>query len=129
MLMDGKCINLINIWKKHDISAGDDMILVLRKMIPNDYVLSRQSGSYNRQRFNELPHDAKSSNNSGINLEDRRRQGVWQLVPWVYNMCHTPEDPAEYDFRENGYMPFYPYMAFDPYMSFDHLSGIEGSIP
>lgn len=101
MLLDGKCINIINIWKKHDISAGDDMILVLRKMVPNDYVLSRQTGSYNRQRFTGLP--SVDIQGKGItNLEDRRKEGVWQLVPWVYNMNHHPPDPLEYDYRENG---------------------------
>jgi hypothetical protein len=37
------------------------------------------------------------------NLETRRQEGVWQLVPYIYDMKHTPEDPTEYDFRENGY--------------------------
>ena len=41
MLMDGKCINLVNLWRRHDISSGDDMILVLKKMVPTEYVLSR----------------------------------------------------------------------------------------
>lgn len=35
MLMDGKCINIINIWRKHHISAGDDLILVLKKIVPD----------------------------------------------------------------------------------------------
>ena len=102
MLMDGKCINLINIWRKHDISAGDDMIMVLRKVIPTDYVLARQSGSYNRQRFTDLPTNAVDERQETTNLEERRQRGVWQLVPWVYDMSNEPENAAEYDYRENG---------------------------
>lgn len=102
MLLDGKCINLINLWKKHDISAGDDMILVLRKMVPNDYILSRQTGSYNRQRFTDLPNIRVPGVADEIDLEERRKEGVWQLVPWVYNLASSPPNPTEYDWRENG---------------------------
>lgn len=102
MLMDGKCINLINMWRKHDISAGDDMILVLRKMVPGDYVLSRQSNSYNRQRFADLPTNAQTAAGT-VDLEERRKAGVWQLVPWIYNTVDESPTPSEYDYRENGY--------------------------
>lgn len=127
MLLDGKCINIVNIWRqelalslslpgtrscchiltlahrrKHNISAGDSMILVLRKMIPNDYVLSRQTGSYNRQRFSDLPGKVYVEGTGELDLENRRAQGVWQLVPWVYNMADEPDNPTEYDYRENG---------------------------
>ena len=104
LLMDGKCINLVNIWRKHDISAGDDMILVLKKIIPNDYVLSRQSGSYNHQQFTDLRSDVRVDGmHEPVDLEGRRREGVWQLVPQVYKMSQEPENPSEYDYRENGY--------------------------
>lgn len=127
MLMDGKCINLINLWRRHDISSGDDMILVLKKMVPNEYILSRQTNSYNRQAFSGMPHDANVPGLGKVNLETRRQevhvphhhphtkeeestklirileQGVWQLVPYIYDMKHAPENPTEYDFRENGY--------------------------
>lgn len=104
LLMDGKCINLINIWRKHNVSAGDDMILVLKKIIPNDYVLSRQSGSYNHQQFTDLRSDVRVDGMpEPIDLEGRRREGVWQLVPQVYKLSHEPDNPSEYDYRENGY--------------------------
>lgn len=102
MLLDGKCQNLINIWRKHNISAGDDMILVLRRMVPGDYVLSRQTNSYNRQRFTDLPHDAQISSGGIENLDKRRNEGVWQLVPVIKDMAHAAEYPTMYDYRENG---------------------------
>ena len=107
MLLDGKCQNLINIWRKHNISAGDDMVLVLRRIVPSDYVLSRQTNSYNRQRFTDLPHDARTTTDGAahpgsVNLDERRAMGVWQLVPVIKNMGHSSEYPCEYDYRENG---------------------------
>lgn len=100
MLMDGKCQNIVNLWRANAVSAGDEMILVMRKIVPTDYVLSRQANSYNRQRFGGWPDEAGTNK---INLEERRREGVWQLVPQVYNMADEPETPSEYDYRENGY--------------------------
>ena len=81
------------------------MILVLKKIVPTDYVLSRQTGSYNRQRFSDLPTNVKVGGSAGadIDMEERRRAGVWQLVPWVFSMADEPETPSEYDYRENGY--------------------------
>jgi hypothetical protein len=124
MLMDGKCINIINIWRKHDISAGDDLILIMKKMVPSDYVLSRyessitsyksllvlmhfsfcrQTNSYNRQNFGNLGESVSTGTGGApINLEERRQEGVWQLVPWVYDMRDNPDcdlHAAEYDFR------------------------------
>jgi len=132
MLMYGKCINMINMWRAHDVSNGDDMILVLKKMIPTDYVLSRQKNSYNRQKFAELPRACKDCNGIEQNIEQRRlevktalyseprctwvrmhvcvcnihnpsSQGVWQLVPQVFDPTQEPENGHAYDYRENGY--------------------------
>lgn len=109
---------------RHDISSGDDMILVLKKMVPNEYLLSRQTNSYNRQVFTSMTRDAKGPDGGSLDLEERRQAGVWQLVPWVYNMKHEPDDPTEYDFRENGYwhickalqmFPSDPRFQFDNY--------------
>lgn len=101
--MDGKCINIINIWRKHDVSAGDDLILIMKKVVPSDYVLSRQTNSYNRQNFGNLGESVSTGTGGApINLEERRQEGVWQLVPWVYDMRDNPEcdlHAAEYDFR------------------------------
>lgn len=49
LLLDGKCQNMINIWKKADVHAGDSMILVLRRSKPKQYVLSRHVQAYNLQ--------------------------------------------------------------------------------
>lgn len=49
LLLDGKCQNLVNMWRKERIDAGDCMILVLKKAKPGQYVLSRQTNSYNMQ--------------------------------------------------------------------------------
>ena len=101
MLIDGKCINLVNIWRRHDISAADDMILVLKRVVPEEYTLSRASG--NTQRFSGLPSRfVPEGQIDSIDLEARRRSGVWQLVPWIHSMSDEPEDAGEYDYRDNG---------------------------
>jgi hypothetical protein len=102
LLMDGKCINIINIWRKHNISAGDDLILVLKKIVPEKYNLSRQTNSSNWQVFGELPTNAVDCNGQTVNLNDRKKAGVWQLVPMVYSLATDPEFPGEYDYHENG---------------------------
>lgn len=103
MLIDGKCINLVNIWRKHDINAADDMILVLKKVVPEEYTLSRASG--NTQRFSNLPTNHPVDGQGPVNLEERRMDGVWQLVPWIYNRADEPEVASEYDYRDNGFVP------------------------
>lgn len=63
-----------------DASTGDDMILVLKKIIPHDYVLSRQSGSYNRQTFSDLRKDVRVEGMPDpIDLEERRMQGKFSF--------------------------------------------------
>jgi hypothetical protein len=63
---------------------------------------NRASG--NTQRFSNLPTNVKVDGLEGvIDLEERRNQGVWQLVPWVYSIADEPDLASEYDYRENGY--------------------------
>lgn len=112
LLLDGKCINIINVWRKHDVSAGDDLILILKKIQPHAYNLSRDTNTSNWQVFHELPTNAQGPHGSIIDLRKRKDAGVWQLVPFVYDMSKDgnegwldsliPSD-GDYDYRENGY--------------------------
>lgn len=112
LLLDGKCINIINVWRKHDISAGDDLILILKKIQPNAYNLSRDTSTSNWQVYHELPTNAMDVNGHTVNLRERKQEGVWQLVPFVYDISNDGTDnwldsllpcDGEYDYRENGY--------------------------
>jgi hypothetical protein len=113
LLLDGKCINIINLWRKHEISAGDDLILILKKIRPNAYNLSRDTNTANWQVFGDLPTNATSAVNFGTeNLQMRKDAGVWQLVPFVHDWADDGNDDwlgkllpsdGEYDYRVNGY--------------------------
>lgn len=92
LLLDGKCQNLVNIWRKERVNAGDDMILKFKRvMMPaGRYALSRQSNSENIQNFCDSDEDVK----------ERMRRGIWQLHPHVRNMGDRPsESDGLYDYR------------------------------
>jgi hypothetical protein len=69
LLLDGKCQNLVNIWRKQAVSAGDDMILRLTKATPKRYTLTRYTEHANTQTFDDAIF--------GVDARIQRR--VWQL--------------------------------------------------
>ena len=115
LLLDGKCINIINIWRKHEVSAGDDLILILKKIKPHAYNLSRDTNTSNWQVFGDMPNNAeahKENSTIQVDLNKRKEEGVWQIVPFVFDWASDGSDKwlssilpneDEYDYRENGY--------------------------
>jgi hypothetical protein len=60
-----------------------------------------------------------------IDLEARRREGVWQLVPEVYDICHLPDNPGEYDYLENGHWQIATSLQMssaDPHHQYDNYN-------
>lgn len=94
LVVGGKVDNLVNMWREHDISAGDDLILhlawlpICKQDNTMDYVLNHWRKGMIRQRFE---HEE-----GGVNFG-------WQLVPSIFNM-HSPGVIREgYDWRQHGY--------------------------
>lgn len=54
LLIDGKCINLLNFWKGEDISAGDSLLLHLVDESATEYTLSHHAKSRQSPRFPPL---------------------------------------------------------------------------
>ena len=54
MTIDGLVINMVNIWRGHDISSGDDLMLYLKKCSFTEYVLSHHSKNCRKQNFPQL---------------------------------------------------------------------------
>lgn len=112
LLLDGKCINIINLWRKHEISAGDDLILILKKIVPKAYNLSRDSNTSNWQVFGDMRTNAVDTMGGLQDLKVRQEEGVWQLIPFVYDWSKDGNDDwlnglipsdGDYDYRQNGY--------------------------
>ena len=73
MYVDGHVRNLGNLWRGHDILAGDRLILTLKKVpVPREYVLNHYHKAMVRKMFNR--HD---------NLNE-----IYQLVPEVETSSH-----------------------------------------
>lgn len=90
----GRVENLANMWREHNLSAGDDLIFHL-EWLPiatadgsMEYVLNHWRKAMIRQRFD---WDPKGQNYG------------WQLIPAVYS-TYAPSSVHEgYDYREHGY--------------------------
>jgi hypothetical protein len=54
LTIDGLVINLVNIWRGHDISSGDDLMLYLKECSFTEYVLSHHAKNNRMQRFPPL---------------------------------------------------------------------------
>lgn len=67
LVVNGKVINLINLWRNHNINSGDDLVLYLERKKTTVYNLSHHPACYNVEEFPALGQDEE----------------VWQLVPGV----------------------------------------------
>ena len=114
LTLDGKDANLVNIWHKHDVEAGQDMVLRLKAVpIPpgNKYTLNHWHKNLVQKAFNtNTMHLAQQANGN------RPITHVWQLVPDIFSMEHdslTPDvlaglpasfQPAgDYCWQQEGY--------------------------
>ena len=92
--VSGLARNICNIWRQHNISAGDDLIFHLEKL-----PISTRDGSL-KYRLN---HWKKATVSQQFRYEEGGVNEAWQLVPGVLS-TYTPDKIVEnYDYRENGY--------------------------
>lgn len=69
LVIDGKEANVINLWHKKDLHAGEDLVLRLKLMPLKTYTLNHYYKGFARRNF-----------------DSRGTKYVWQLVPDVFNM-------------------------------------------
>lgn len=74
LTIDGKESNVVNIWHKHDMSAGDDLVLRWKLMPLRQYTLNHYYKRVTRQNWGDIP--------DGLEY-------VWQLVPDIMHLEPT----------------------------------------
>ena len=78
LVIDGKEGNVLNLWRAHDMHAGDDLVLRLKPMPLQQYTLNHYFKGFARKSY---PVEG--------------RHYVWQLVPDIFHMDLAPENDAE----------------------------------
>ena len=108
LTLDGKEANVVNIWHKHNIEAGSDLVLRLKPMpLPGKYTLNHWAKNLAEKSFSENT------------LGELRRLGhagthVWQLVPDIFSLdmedaavqgrgVPTNFQKADYCWQQEGY--------------------------
>lgn len=88
LTVDGQNRDLVNFWRHTDLSAGDQLIYVLRWVPTHHYTLNHYYKGTVRQTFTV-------------------RKNCWQLIPEKFSMNADPPDapgqPWHYDYRVHGY--------------------------
>lgn len=79
LVLDGKESNVVNIWHHHNMNAGDDLVLRLKRMPVRPYTLNHYYKRVVRQDWGEL-------------LEDPQYKYVWQLVPDMFHLESTTKE-------------------------------------
>lgn len=108
LTLDGKDANVVNIWHKHDIEAGSDMVLRLKPMpIPSKYTLNHWYKNLTERSFSDNTMDAV---NKAVKSKVTH---VWQLVPDLFSfdleepdMTGLPPDfvvGKDYCWQHEGY--------------------------
>lgn len=97
LVIDGKAINLANLWRQDDISAGDDLVLYLEDRPYVEYVLSHHPKSRRVVQFEplekwEAPAGIVESNRVG-NASSRAYRRMWDLMGDVQTKTYAP-NPA-----------------------------------
>jgi hypothetical protein len=86
LVLDGKDANVVNIWHRHDVEAGNDLVLRL-KLVPlppgNKYTLNHYSKALMEKTFSTNLLDQISMN--GLPAPHRFTH-IWQLVPDVFSL-------------------------------------------
>lgn len=82
LVLDGKDANVVNIWHRHDVEAGNDLVLRL-KLVPlppgNKYTLNHYSKALIEKSFSENLMNQ-------IAAAGQRITHIWQLVPDIFNL-------------------------------------------
>ena len=92
LTLDGKEANLLNIWHKHDVEAGNDMVLRLKPvpMPPNNkYTLNHYPKGLVEKTFSQSVM-VQAANAMGGNAITH----VWQLVPDIFSLNLENPIPA-----------------------------------
>ena len=93
LTLDGKDANVVNVWHKHDIEAGSDLVLRLKPMpLPAKYTLNHWAKNLAEKSFSQ------STLEQVRQLSGSEVTHVWQLVPDIFSL--DLEDPAQ--LRMNG---------------------------
>ena len=103
LTLDGKDANLVNIWHKHDVEAGNDLVLRLKPVpIP-------PGGKYTLNHWGKGLVEKVFTPNTLQSLHDAigtKPTHVWQLVPDIFSLDYemSEEGPAMQD-ALNGLSP------------------------
>lgn len=92
LVLDGKEANVVNIWHRHHLSAGDDLVLRLRRMKVRPYTLNHYYKRVVRQDWGDL-------------LEDSQYQYAWQLVPDVFSLEEVSKEEEAVNMEATRLMP------------------------
>ena len=85
LVLDGKDANVVNIWHRHDVEAGNDLVLRLKLVtLPpgNKYTLNHYSKSLMEKTFSTNLLDQIAQNGA----VPHRFTHIWQLVPDVFSL-------------------------------------------
>ena len=84
LVLDGKDANVVNIWHRYNVEAGNDLVLRL-KYVPlppgNKYTLNHYAKSLMEKSFSDNLMDQITAQNGG-----NRMTHLWQLVPDVFSL-------------------------------------------
>lgn len=95
MIVDGRCINLMNFWRNTDFSSGSDLGLHLVDMSHTDYVLSHHPKCFKRFNFPQLGHSDKIPQLvpgviSPMSESQDVRKAVWEHGYWHIARSQVP---------------------------------------
>jgi len=92
LVLDGKEANVVNIWHRHHLSSGDDLVLRLRRVKVRPYTLNHYYKRVVRQDWGEL-------------LEDPQYHYAWQLVPDVFSLEEVSKEEEAVNTQAAALMP------------------------
>jgi hypothetical protein len=106
LVLDGKDANVVNIWHRHDVEAGNDLVLRL-KLVPlppgNKYTLNHYSKALMEKTFSTNLLDQIAENGLGA---PHRFTHIWQLVPDVFSL--DLEEPLNNAHMHPNFIPVRP---------------------
>ena len=81
LTLDGKDANVVNVWHKHDIEAGNDLVFRLKPMpLPAKYTLNHWHKNLVEKSFGASTMQAVKAGGGGDVTH------VWQLVPDIFSL-------------------------------------------
>lgn len=105
LTLDGKDANMVNIWHKYDVEAGNDLVLRLKPVpIPpgGKYTLNHWAKGLEEKTF--TPNTLRALEAAA----GRRVTHIWQLVPDIFSLDYEPasrDDAASMHGAMEGLVP------------------------